>query len=90
MSKCCRRCNTLIEQGRLQVISDTEVCSRCAVIANVPKNKGYMSFDHKTGGVVQVVDPQEFAVYRKYQPYGRYTGMGSGVHAMSKPIVKLG
>ena len=84
------RCNNVVEAERLQVLPDTCICAACARQVNVPKNKGYMSYGHKTAGEVQVVSPEGFADYRKYQPYGRYTGRGSGVHAMSRPTVKLG
>ena len=86
----CVRCNHLIEGERIKVLPETHICSVCARRTAVAKNKGYMAYNDKTGADVQVVSPDEFAVYRKYQPYGRYTGRGSGVHAMSRPIVKLG
>ena len=88
--KNCVRCNNVVEAERLRVLPETCICTICAKQVNVPKMKGYMSFGHKTAGEVQVVTPDEFKVYRKYQPYGRYTGRGSGVHAMSRPTVKLG
>jgi len=43
-----------------------------------------MCFDHKTGGTLQVVSPDNFSEYRRYNPYGRYTGRGSGIHRVSK------
>jgi hypothetical protein len=33
---------------------------------------------------MQVVSPENFADYRKYNPYGRYTGRGSGIHRVTK------
>jgi hypothetical protein len=80
------QCGRDIEYERAQAGLDR--CMACA--QRVQRVKGYMSYGHKTAPNVQVVSPEEFQTYRKYQPYGKYTGQGSGVHAMSRPIVKLG
>ena len=44
-----------------------------------------MIFDHKTGGECQVMSGEDFADYRRLNPYGRYTGRGSGVHVKTRP-----
>jgi len=53
-------------------------CMACA--QHVPKVKGVMCFGHKTAGEMQVVTPEQFSEHRKYNPYGRNTGRGSGLH----------
>jgi hypothetical protein len=47
--------------------------------------RGAMIFDHKTGGECQVMSGDDFADYRRLNPYGRYTGRGSGVHVKTRP-----
>lgn len=82
--KNCLSCTSQIELDRLEVLPDTRVCASCARQGNGqrPKVKGSMCFDHKTGGSIQVLTPQEFAQHRRYNPYGKNTGRGSGVHRM--------
>lgn len=80
----CVTCYSVIELERLDVLPHTQVCSACAQkgIMQKPKVKGNMCFDHKTGGTIQVLTPDEFRQHRKYNPYGKLTGRGSGVHRM--------
>ncbi len=76
----CKSCNGSIEEERLQVLPETEICSCCAKRANPPRNKGVMCFSEKTNGVMQTIDPESFKEWQYYNPYGRETGRGSGVH----------
>ena len=81
----CSRCCNIIEPLRLEALPDTTVCISCAQKGHNQKQiKGIMCFDHKTGGTMQVVSPDNFSEYRRYNPYGRYTGRGSGVHRVSR------
>lgn len=59
-------------------------CVTCAGKRPVAAYKGIMVFGHKTAGTMQVVSPENFADYRKYNPYGRHTGRGSGIHRVTK------
>lgn len=59
-------------------------CVTCAGKRPVAAYKGIMVFGHKTAGTMQVVSPENFSDYRKYNPYGRYTGRGSGIHRVTK------
>jgi hypothetical protein len=42
-----------------------------------------MVFGHKTGGDCQIVSQENFADYRRLNPYGKLSGRGSGVHVVS-------
>ena len=80
----CINCTLPIEQERLEAIPTTKVCVCCAKrgAGQAAKVRGVMVFDHKTGGSIQVINEETFKDWRKYNPYGRYTGRGSGVHRM--------
>lgn len=41
-----------------------------------------MVFGHKTAGAIQILSEDAHKEWKKYNPYGRYTGRGSGVHRM--------
>ena len=60
-----------------------KICISCAE-RNYVKPKGVMHFDHKTGGQLQILTPDQFANYRQYNPYGKYTGRGSGLHRITR------
>ncbi len=82
----CLSCSSAIEPARLSVLPDTQVCSVCAHRGHqqAPKVKGVMVFGHKTGGYIQVISEESHKDWKKYNPYGKYTGRGSGVHRMIK------
>ena len=82
----CFTCSTPIEPARLEILPDTKVCSMCARqgIAQKSKSRGVMVFGHKTAGTIQILSEETFQDWKKYNPYGRYTGRGSGVHRMTK------
>lgn len=61
-----------------RVAAGYNYCISCA--DRVPRVKGVMVWGHKTAGEMQVVSPDQFNEHRKYSPYGKNTGMGSGVH----------
>ena len=80
----CIACKLPIESERLEVLPHTTVCSCCARqgMAQKPKTRGVMVFGHKTAGAIQVLSEDSYNDWKKYNPYGRYTGRGSGVHRM--------
>lgn len=82
----CNNCSNTIEIERLEVLPETKMCSVCARLnaKNAKTVKGYMSFDHKTGGTLQIVSHEMFKEYRRHAPYGRNTGRGSGIHRVTK------
>ena len=82
----CTSCNSQIEEARLEAVPDTTVCICCARkgIGQKPSVRGVMVFGHKTGGSIQILSQETYKEWKKYNPYGRYTGRGSGVHRMTK------
>ena len=81
----CYNCNDAIEQDRLDIVPDTQVCSLCArQYKNVPRPRGIMIYGHKTAGEMQIVSHDNFREYRRHNPYGRHTGRGSGIHRVTK------
>lgn len=73
--ECIYCCNNVSEARR---DAGYNYCRACA--EHVPKVRGVMCYGHKTAGEMQVVSPEQFAEHRKYNPYGRNTGRGSGLH----------
>ena len=81
----CVTCSFPIESERLEALPDTLVCISCARKgSHQSKIKGVMVFGHKTGGYIQVISEDSHREWKKYNPYGKYTGRGSGVHRMTK------
>lgn len=80
----CASCDSNIEFERLQILPHTKVCSACARsgMGQQAKPRGVMVFGHKTGGSIQILSEASHKEWKKYNPYGRYTGRGSGVHRM--------
>ena len=72
----CVHCYKPVSAAR--VSAGYNYCMACA--EHVPQVKGVMVYGHKTAGEMQVVSPDQFDEHRKYNPYGRNTGRGSGVH----------
>jgi len=77
-------CGNPIEQPRADL--GLSSCLSCAQVAQKywQKPKGVMCFGHKTGGELQIVSQAQFAEHRRLNPYGKYTGRGSGVHRVSR------
>ena len=80
----CLSCESCIELERLEVLPETKVCSKCARqgMGQKSKVKGVVVYGHKTAGYIQILSPETHKEWKKYNPYGRYTGRGSGVHLM--------
>lgn len=80
----CVNCILPIESERLEILPTTRVCSCCARNMKQIRPKGIMTFDHKTGGTIQIMSEESFKDRRRYEPYGKNTGRGSGVHRMTR------
>jgi len=80
----CVNCTEVIEAERLEVVPGTLVCSGCARkgLNQQSKPRGVMVFGHKTGGFIQIISEESHKDWKRYNPYGKYTGRGSGVHRM--------
>lgn len=78
-------CGDAVEMERVALLN-SRICANCAqqTQKNWQKPKGVMLYGHKTGAEIQVLNNEQFANFRKYNPYGRYTGRGSGLHRMTK------
>jgi hypothetical protein len=63
----CKVCARAIEQERIDVLGVTSFCAPCAQkLQPVKPRKGYMSFDHKTGGVLQTLSAEDYEKNKKY------------------------
>ena len=60
-------CSQEIELERLEILPNTVACSVCANKhkLGIPR-KAFMSFDHKTGGEIQIVSAQFYENNKKY------------------------
>jgi hypothetical protein len=72
----CIHCFKPVTPARIE--AGYKYCMACA--EHVPKVKGVNVYSHKTAGEIQVVTPDQFSEHRRYNPYGRNTGRGSGLH----------
>lgn len=83
----CPICSTRpIEPARLEIGLDR--CFACAE-RTVTKYRGDMNYQHKTAPELMVMSAETFRDYRRYVPYGKNTGRGSGTHRMSRPVISL-
>jgi hypothetical protein len=80
------RCGKPIETERVEL--GFIICYSCAE-RTVTRVKGDMNYAHKTAPSLMVMSGETFQNYRRYVPYGKYTGRGSGTHKMSRPTTKL-
>jgi len=80
-------CGNPIEQERLEFKLST--CVRCARSQPQERPRGIMLYGHKTAGEIQIVSQEAFQDYRKYNPCGRYTGRGSGLHRVSRSTASI-
>ena len=65
-----------------------KTCVACAEL-RTKRYKGDMNYAHKTAPTLMIMSAEEHSNYRRYVPYGKHTGRGSGTHRMSRPTVKL-
>lgn len=80
----CTACTFPIEIERLEILPTTQVCSSCARNLKQVRPRGVMTFDHKTGGTIQIISEEAHKEWKRYNPYGKNTGRGSGVHRMMR------
>ena len=63
----CRICSQEIEPERLEILPNTVACSVCANKHKLgTPRKAFMSFDHKTGGEIQIVSAEFYESNKKY------------------------
>lgn len=63
----CRMCSQPIEPERLEILPNTVACAACANKHKLgTPRKAYMSFDHKTGGTIQIVSAKYYEENKKY------------------------
>ena len=75
-------CGKPVEPER--VAFGLKVCKSCAFNGmSEPRKKGIMIYGHKTARECQIVSQDNFADYRRLNPYGKLSGRGSGVHVVS-------
>lgn len=84
----CKFCKKPIEEGRVEL--NLTCCLSCASkgLGQPPKLKGIMVYGHKTAATLCITTDEGFADFRRLSPYGRNTGRGSGVHAVSRKLTK--
>jgi len=82
----CSICHKAIEPIRAKI--GLEICISCAS-KHVKKYKGDMNYSSKTAPTLMVMSAENFQNYRRYVPYGKYTGRGSGTHKMTTQLVSL-
>lgn len=82
----CNICKNQIELERQEL--NLHLCFSCAN-RTVKKVKGDMNYQHKTAPTLMVMTPSEHANYRRYVPYGKNTGRGSGTHRMTTQLASL-
>jgi hypothetical protein len=57
--KLCSECGEPIPKARLEAMPNTTLCVPCKVaLGDEPPKLGHMVFNHKTGGVCEIVSPQ--------------------------------
>lgn len=80
----CAFCFYPVEQERLVIVPNTQLCSACARQHNVgKKKKGVMIYGHKTAGEIQVMASH---VYEEQKKYFIPNGARSAVKNFSKNI----
>ncbi len=57
----CAKCHQPIPPERLAAVPDATLCVSCLRAGgDVPQKRGRMVFDHKTGGQLEVLSPEQF------------------------------
>jgi len=61
MSRNCKYCNQPIPEGRVEALPNIQTCLPCKQEHEGEQRiMGHMVYNHKTGGEIQVVTPQQF------------------------------
>ena len=78
-------CGGVVEPERVYLL-DSLICSNCAqqIQKNWQKPRGVKVWEGKTAPTIQILSSEQFCNHRKYNPYGRNTGRGSGLHRITK------
>lgn len=67
----CSSCGEVISEARLRAIPHTTLCIRCASENDVPRTKGYMSWEHKTApALILGPDAESLLHYDKRRFFG--------------------
>ena len=78
-------CGKCVESERVTLLN-SRICAACAQVTqkNWQKPKGVMIWEGKTAPTIQILSYEQFSNHSKYNPYGRHTGRGSGLHRVTK------
>lgn len=78
-------CGGAVELERVSLLN-SRICSSCAqqTQKNWQKPKGVMVWEGKTAPTIQILSVDQFSNHRKYNPFGRNTGRGSGLHRVTR------
>lgn len=58
----CVTCQVAIDPERLEVLPHTTTCCKCST---EPKRLAFMTYEHKTAGYVQFIDPRNTEAVRQ-------------------------
>ena len=78
-------CSRPVEPERITLLN-SRICSQCAAVTqrNWQPPRGVMIWEGKTAPTIQILSPSQFNNHRYYNPYGKLTGRGSGLHRITK------
>lgn len=82
----CKVCSSPVEDVRLEL--GLLICKRCAHLGyDEPKKVGYICYEHKTGGALQVVNKDAFDDYKfKSSRKGQSSTLRNVLHGSGKLI----
>lgn len=83
----CKFCSNTVQQGRVDL--GFIQCIQCAEkgLGVAATKKGVMIWNHKTAPEMQTLSGDQHENFKRYNPYGKNTGRGSGLHKMSRKLV---
>lgn len=62
----CVDCHSPIFPERIEAVPDATCCVSCLRLkGDVAQKRGFLRFDHKTGGTLEVVSPEQFQRMRE-------------------------
>jgi hypothetical protein len=78
-------CSRPVEPERVSLLN-SRICAQCANLTqrNKPLPRGVMIWEGKTAPTIQILSQTQFDSHRYYNPYGKLTGRGSGLHRITK------
>lgn len=82
----CKVCSSMVEDVRIEL--GLTICKRCAHLGyDEPKKVGYMFYEHKTGGMLQVVSQSAFDDYKfKSSRKGQSSTLNNVLHGSGRLI----